>query len=351
MLNHIEIKETVNELVNKIYPIECYDKIFLTLENMLKDKCYAETNLFHFSNVFSYQITHVITGLKYLDYYCIIKNLFNKIYINHEPKPNYLSDQVLKELSNNFTNKLIENQIVCLEPKLESIHTVIFNIVKSFYQNISRICDIPPPAMIFNMFDVYMRALNVEYKDTQLFGDFHESLVKILYDTYICPFKNKLENFKYMLFADGRSMIVFKKEEIHFIKDSTFSNTFYLNIDVGTTPDSLSNLTIKDKDIIYNGTKLPYEIFESISAKAPIYNGQSLFYNSLKNLNIDLFSNLHKYLKNNGVLQLLNAQIDKNDLNQVNHIFNFIEISLINYILLSSLLIMGSFSLFNFIIN
>ena len=216
------------------------------------------------------------------------------------------------------------------------IESIIFNIVKSLYQNISRICDIPPPAMIFNMFDVYMRSLNVEYKDTRLFGDFHESLVKVLYDvdqyTYICPFKNKVENFKYMLFADGRTMKVFGKEKICFIEDSTFSNTFYLNIDVGTTPDSLSNLTIENNDIIYNGTKLPYEIFESISAKAPIYNGDSLFYDS-KKLNVYLFSNLHKYLKKDGMLQLLNAEIDENDLNQIDHLFNFIKISSNNYYL------------------
>lgn len=237
--------------------------------------------------------------------------------LNTSNKRQTLSDEIIIEL----VNKHLKEYDI-------DIRNRAINIIKQIYRLSPNI----PPFTVLNLVDKTLNDLTlpgINSPDISDFGRLHMELVSNIYcnidEYHYLPLKTiPIENFQFMSFADGRSYGEDGRKNSYFFNEMTDTNTFYLDINPSVTPDSISDLTIDDANIIYNSKILPCSTFQVISALNANYNGKSLF---LKDnaINIVLYKNLHKYLAPNGVLQILNAccsndKIISDELNQIFHI-------------------------------
>lgn len=271
----------------------------------------------------------IMTEAGFEDYDLGIMTVLRKIVLLQNGKKSdclpKIEDTVIEILAEEFVERMVEEKIIFKQHR-EIVKSVLINNIKLLYQDITERYDIPPPFLLLN--EIFrVKAWNIYFEcpnsKVQLFADVHERLVDLKCqwneNSYKPLFINDISNFKYLLFADGRTRGTQNYECLSFNKDRTPTNTFYVDIDPGCTPDSISNLKNPAQNIIYNGTSLPHEMFDQISVKAAFYNAGSLLYNGA-NLDINLFENFHKYLRPQGILEIL-QNVNSEDLVKISHWF------------------------------
>lgn len=210
----------------------------------------------------------------------------------------------------------------------ETLLKLIYKCVRLVYSHITTIEDLLTQCDFYNELLFVCKGHNIPLNFKQFptyFGDVHKLITVALCGldeyTYKSNFKFDINTVKFMLFADGRNRATRALDTICFNKERTFDNTFYIDTDISAVPDSISDLTRVNKNLVYHGVDYPVESFEIISAKAAVYGHGSVFYRTNGELEMALFENLHRYLKPGVILELLRCDVVGKDLVGVAHMF------------------------------
>ena len=254
--------------------------------------------------------------------------IFNKwCPLIREPTTTYppLSKERMSELSLQFSQLVFERKMCKYN---DILYPIIKECVQDLYGHITTIEDLPSECSLRNELKEKCKFHNINLNMNQYpeyFGDIHKMITVALCSldeyTYKSNFKLDPKSVRFMLFADGRNTSTVAYETLCFNGERTFANTFYLDTDICSVPDSISDLTAANANIVYRGRDYELESFEIISAKAAVYYGKSVFYKKDGQLEISLFENLWKYLKLNGLLELSRCDIIGGDLIKVSHLF------------------------------
>ena len=167
-----------------------------------------------------------------------------------------LSQECIDELSLQCGQLMFEHKI---SEYNETLLKLIYKCVRLVYSHITTIEDLPTQCDFYNELLFVCKGHNIPLNFKQFptyFGDVHKLITVALCGldeyTYKSNFKFDINTVKFMLFADGRNRETRALDTICFNKERTFDNTFYLDTDISAVPDSISDLTRVNKNLVYH---------------------------------------------------------------------------------------------------